>query len=107
MQFGFQHREVTICLRNGCVCEMDALVRALADLQSCTWLSNMAQDAKKSASAAPSSGGLVPMFVRPQQDQHQKVQHPQSALASRRPVVLDGCNIALRHGAFNRRIADC
>ena len=107
MQFGFQHREVTICLRNGCVCEMDALVCALADLQSCTWLSNMAQDAKKSASAAPSSGGLVPMFVRPQQDQHQKVQHPQSALASRRPVVLDGCNIARRHGTFNRRIADC
>jgi hypothetical protein len=103
MQFGFQHREITICLRNGCLPETDALISALADLQACTWLSNSAaQTAKKSGGASTSafSGGLVPMFVKPPQDHHQKMQQPQQ-VGSRRPVVLDATNIALRHGALH------
>jgi len=106
MQFGFQHREVTICLRNGCACEMDALVCALADLQSCTWLSNMAaQDAKKVLLLPPL--GVGPDVRQATAGPASKVQHAQAPLASRRPVLLDGCNIALRHGAFNCRVADC
>ncbi len=102
MQYGFQHREITICLRNGCVVEMDALLSALTDLQACTWLSNSAaQNAKKTGSTAAYqfSGGLVPMFVKPQLDNYQKIQ-PQQHVANRRPVVLDGSNIALRHGTL-------
>jgi hypothetical protein len=105
VQFGFQHREITICLRNGCPPEKDAMINALTELQACTWLSNSAaQHAKKSGAGAavPSSSGLVPMFVKPQQDAHQKAQPSQSSsVSTRRPVVLDGSNIALRHGAFN------
>jgi hypothetical protein len=105
MQFGFQHREVTICLRNGCPPENDPLVCALTDLQANTWLSNSAaQNAKKTAgsSAAPSpGGGLVPMFVKPTQEHHDKKPVPQSSpVSARRSVVLDGANIALRHGTF-------
>jgi hypothetical protein len=105
MQFGFQHREITICLRNGSSHEQDALICALTDLQACTWLSNSAaQSAKKSggAAVAPSSGGLVPMFVKPQQELQQKTPTPQSSsVSTRRAVVLDGSNIALRHGTFH------
>ena len=102
LQFGFQHREITICLRNGCPPEMDALICALTDLVACTWLSNTAaQNAKKSGGvAAPTSGGLVPMFVKQPQEQHQKMQQQASVGSERRPVVLDGSNIALRHGAI-------
>jgi hypothetical protein len=40
------------------------------------------------------------MFVKQPQEQHQKMQQQASVGSDRRPVVLDGSNIALRHGAI-------
>ena len=114
MQFGFQPREITICLRNGCAPDMHAVTRALTDLVACTWLSNAAaQNAKKGGSGGggTSGGGLVPMFVRqPQEQQKQQQQVLRVGVCVRVCVCVRACVsvcVNAAAGSSSQRPAAC